>query len=361
MDSFKQLLTAMMRDRAVRLAGLVGAGLGGVMVLVAVWLLSPAPTPEKPVPPVTRASAPPAPALSPPTAPSMERPAKTALVPQPVERYPDLPVARDGADAPADTAVASRTPPEAAPSTGQAPPVAAPGPAPKIAIVIDDMGVDRRRSARAMKLPAKVTLSFLAYAPDLARQAKTAMAGGHEVMMHVSMEPESAEIDPGPNVLLTAMPAAELRAALDWNLGQFTGYHGINNHMGSRFTRDAAGMAVVMKELKARGLFFLDSVTTRDSVARAAAVAAGVPFARRDVFIDHKQDAAHIARQLDRIEHMARETGLAIAIGHPKDATLKALEAWLPRMRAKGFELIGVSRAVSLSDPRTAGHPGHAG
>ena len=133
---------------------------------------------------------------------------------------------------------------------------------------------------------------------------------------------------------------------LRWNLDQMIGYHGINNHMGSRFTRDLAGMRVVMKELKARGLFFLDSVTSRDSVGAKTAQEAGVPFATRDIFIDHKDDTAFVHKQLAKVEAKARKHGVAIAIGHPRDITLRALKLWLTKVQAEGFELVGVSRVL---------------
>ncbi len=304
------------------------------------------------------------------TAPEMAEPAAT-LAP---DNYPSLPVARvEKPESAAPTLPETPLPvteqvqaPDAVPDVAAVAPLpeAAPPPLaakPMIAIVIDDMGVDQRRSARAMKLPAKVTLSFLPYARDLKKQSAEAAAMGHEVMLHVAMEPESSEADPGPNVLLTGTPEAELLANLRWNLEQMTGYQGINNHMGSRFTRDLAGMRLVMGELKARGLFFLDSVTSRDSVGAKTAREAGVPFATRDVFIDHRDDEAFVHKQLAKVEAEARKRGIAIAIGHPRDITLRALKTWLTKVQADGFELVGVSRVLHRPAPAQTGLPGTSG
>ncbi|MAN81040.1 MAG: hypothetical protein CMF64_11680 [Magnetovibrio sp.] len=358
------LFKTAIKDPAVRLAALGGALAGAVLVLAVVLISGggqeDAPRPREYSPSEQAQVAPmmaPAPrhVAQPSAAPEMTR----RSVQPTADTYPTLPVARvDEAAEPTEplapvepVAAEPAVAPEKTPETAALAPLpkAAPPPLaakPLIAIVIDDMGVDQRRSARAMKLPAKVTLSFLPYSRDLKKQVAEAAALGHEIMLHVAMEPESAEADPGPNVLLTGTPEAELLVNLRWNLDQMIGYHGINNHMGSRFTRDLAGMRVVMKELKARGLFFLDSVTSRDSVGAKTAQEAGVPFATRDIFIDHKDDTAFVHKQLAKVEAKARKHGVAIAIGHPRDITLRALKLWLTKVQAEGFELVGVSRVL---------------
>jgi polysaccharide deacetylase 2 family uncharacterized protein YibQ len=219
---------------------------------------------------------------------------------------------------------------------------------PMIAIVLDDVGVNRRGARKAIALPAPLTLAFMTYANDLADMTGAARAAGHELMLHVPMQPMSETIDPGPNVLRDDLPPAELRQRLAWGLDRFEGYVGINNHMGSRFTASPEGMALVMDELKARGLLFLDSLTAGDSVAARQAGLSGVPFAVRDVFLDNEPDSpAAIRRQLAILEQIARERGYAIGIGHPHDGTVAALAQWIPEMRARGFQLVPVSAVVS--------------
>ena len=122
---------------------------------------------------------------------------------------------------------------------------------------------------------------------------------------------------------------------------------GVNNHMGSRFTASPEGMSLVMDELKARGLLFLDSLTAGNSVAGEMAALRGVPYAVRDVFLDNQpDDPAAIHRQLFLLEQTARERGYAIGIGHPHDGTVDALARWIPEMRARGFALVPISAIV---------------
>jgi polysaccharide deacetylase 2 family uncharacterized protein YibQ len=219
---------------------------------------------------------------------------------------------------------------------------------PRIAIVIDDLGLDRARTERVIGLPAAVTLSFIAYSGDLARQTAAARRNGHEMIVHVPMEPVNAKIDMGPNGLATNQPRAEVLRRLDWDLGRFDGYVGINNHMGSRFTGDAEAMGWVMDDLKGRGLMFLDSRTIATSIGAKAASAAGIPFAERDVFLDDDQSATAVQQRLKDVETVARKRGTAIAIGHPHDATIDALIGWIAGLSAKGFVLVPLTEIVKV-------------
>jgi hypothetical protein len=240
--------------------------------------------------------------------------------------------------------------------------VAPPAGKPMIAIVLDDVGVNRRGAQKAIGLPAPLTLAFMTYADDLAKMSAEARQQGHELMLHVPMQPVSETMDPGPNVLRDDLPAAELVQRLGWGLARFDGYVGINNHMGSRFTASPEGMALVMRELKARGLLFLDSLTAGNSVAGEAAARSGVPYAVRDVFLDNEpDDLAAIHRQLAILEQTARARGYAIGIGHPHDGTVTALQQWIPEMQARGFALVPISAIVRHRQQLAAQHMAGAG
>ena len=217
---------------------------------------------------------------------------------------------------------------------------------PMIAVVIDDAGLNRRATARVLNLPAPLTLAFMTYADDLDRQSAEARRLGHEVMLHVPMEPVGAEIDSGPNALRTRDGAPEVLRRLRWGLDRLPNAVGVNNHMGSLFTTSEPGMAVVMEELKARGLLFVDSKTVAESVGARVAERFGVPYAVRDVFLDNDKVADAVQDQLLRVEEVARRRGHAIAIGHPHDATIDALLTWLPTLEARGFVLVPVSAII---------------
>ena len=217
---------------------------------------------------------------------------------------------------------------------------------PEIAIVIDDIGLKKRNSRAVMKLEGPLTLALLPYADKLEQQAGMARKNGHELLVHMPMQPKSRDINPGPNVLRADLAGKQLKQRLAKSLAAFDGYVGINNHMGSRFTADSRAMHRLMRSLSKRGLLYLDSLTTPDSVGAQAAAHHNVPYAARNVFLDHVATPASIRNALKQVERIAREQGRVIAIGHPKDPTIAALKQWMPKARDKGFQFVPVSALV---------------
>ena len=223
---------------------------------------------------------------------------------------------------------------------------------PAIAIVIDDSGVDEALTREAMMLPDAVTLAFL---PDpqaswaLSRQAYRA---GHEIILHLPMEPKGRE-NPGPMALKSGLSRSELARRLNWALSRVADYDGVNNHMGSRFTASRAGLIPVMRELSARGLFFLDSRTTPDTQGEKLAREAGLLTGARDVFVDNRASAAAIVRALLRVEERARANGSVIAIAHPHPATIAALKSWTKDVESRGFRLVPLKTVLQLRAEET--------
>lgn len=220
---------------------------------------------------------------------------------------------------------------------------------PRVAIIIDDVGLDAEKARLAIALPAEVTLSFLPYAPNVQTNVDRALAAGHEVFLHLPMEAVGGE-DPGPNALRVAMDHGELARQIAHNLSAFHGYVGVNNHMGSRFTADAAAMRTVIEALRDRGLIFIDSRTTALTKAEALAREMGVPTAARNVFLDNTLTEDSIAGQFSELLNLSAQQGVALAIGHPHLVTLEFLSAALPTLRGS-YALVAASAAVFGKDP----------
>lgn len=218
---------------------------------------------------------------------------------------------------------------------------------PKIAIIIDDLGLDQAAAERLGKMQGPLTLAFLPYADELEEQTLAMRAAGHELMVHLPMQSHRASADPGDNALLTNLSFDEFGARVDWNLNRFDGFVGVNNHMGSLLTEDPALMVRLMARLRSEGLLFVDSLTTPRSMGERAAKALGVPFVARDIFLDNEQDEDYILRQLASTEKIAQMRGYAIAIGHPYTVTLDVLEKWQDGLAFKGFELVPISKIMT--------------
>jgi polysaccharide deacetylase 2 family uncharacterized protein YibQ len=219
---------------------------------------------------------------------------------------------------------------------------------PRVAIIIDDLGYDRRMAERLMELDPGLTVAILPHSPHQQAIAGSAHARGMEIMLHLPMEPrEYPEINPGPGTLLTAMEPDELLRVLEGNLAAVPHVKGVNNHMGSRLTASSEQIYQVFSVLKRRGLFFVDSRTTDDSICRASARLFQIPFAQRDVFLDHVHDPAFIRRQIRELVRIAQRRGEAVGIAHPNTTTYTILKEELPALRQQ-VELVPASRLVRV-------------
>lgn len=217
---------------------------------------------------------------------------------------------------------------------------------PMIALVIDDLGLDRKRTRQTLALKGPMTMAFIPYAKNLKKQTAMARANGHELLVHLPMEPLNKKIDAGPNHLHTHLAHEDLLDRIHWNLERFEGYVGVNNHMGSLATTDPEVMSALMTELRKREMLFLDSRTNPKSIATDLAGKEGVPFAVRNVFLDNVNEKGAVLKQLSLLEKVARRSGFAVGIGHPRDGTIAALKEWLPTIERNGFSLVPISQIV---------------
>lgn len=219
---------------------------------------------------------------------------------------------------------------------------------PRVAIIIDDLGYDFGLAKRFLSLDPALTVSVLPQSPFGRKIVERARQRGMVVMLHLPMEPrEYPRVDPGPGALLTRMGPDQLIARLDEELDRLPGASGVNNHMGSRLTADADRMNQVFSVLKRRGLFYIDSRTTSKTVTLQAARLFQVPFAQRDVFLDHVEAADRIRDQLRTLVRHAEAHGAGIGIAHPHEETFRVLRERLPELKRR-VELVPASRLVRV-------------
>ena len=200
----------------------------------------------------------------------------------------------------------------------------------RLVIVIDDLGESMATARRLADLPFKVSFSVLPHNTKARQVADLARREGLELLLHLPCEPDGypKTANSGPGTLRVNMSEAALERALIDNLARLPEVDGVNNHMGSRLTRDARAMNVVLAHLKGRGKFFLDSLTTSKSCVRQVSSNLGMRYYRRHIFLDNSATEHAILLQLKKAESLAKRTGTAVAIGHPYPETLSALESW---------------------------------
>ncbi|MGD2006742.1 MAG: divergent polysaccharide deacetylase family protein [Cellvibrionales bacterium] len=232
----------------------------------------------------------------------------------------------------------------------------------QLAIIIDDLGYNLERGQAVASLPAPITLAIIPETPHAQTLAELATAHGKEVMVHMPMASSSAELAE-PLVLEPDLTRREINTRIERALASVSGAQGLNNHMGSALTQHQSAMQHLMEALRDRGLYFIDSRTTPDTLAELTARRVGVPAASRSVFLDNVIEAEAIAAQLDKALLAALEQGFAIAIGHPYDETVKVLNEQLPSLPTT-VTIVGASAiarcggvGVGIPDRDPAGGP----
>ncbi len=198
---------------------------------------------------------------------------------------------------------------------------------PLVAIIIDDIGYHRRNARIIASLDQHITFSILPFSPHGRELAIEIHNAGHQIMLHLPMEPvEYPTVDSGPGSLLSDMAPDQLIFQLRKNLDAVPHVAGVNNHMGSRLTSMSSKMNQIFTILKKRNLFFIDSITTGSTKCSSSASLLKISFGQRDIFLDNIQDPEYIMGQVGQLIQKAQKNGSAIGIAHPYAATAETFK-----------------------------------
>jgi len=217
---------------------------------------------------------------------------------------------------------------------------------PKAAFIIDDLGYETEVAKKMMELEFPVALSILPFLQYSEFTAEEGEKNNKEIMLHLPMEANNNGTDPGPGAIKSDMSEEEIRQAVRDCIFNFPYIIGVNNHMGSKITEDREIMEIVLEEIKKYNLFFIDSVTTKDSIAYEVAREMEIKSAVRSVFLDNENDMDYIKGQILEVQETALREGEAIAIGHSRINTFYVLKRMIPELIKAGIEIVPVSELV---------------
>ena len=223
---------------------------------------------------------------------------------------------------------------------------------PCLALVIDDLGRDLPLLERLLRLQAPITYGVLPHAKHTDRAVRAIRQRGKEIMAHLPMRP--LDTNTLTDEALVLGMDGPLETVLTESLNRVPGAVGVSNHMGSQLTQQVGAMSRVIKVLKKRKLWVLDSRTTLRSVVCAEARRARVPCLERDVFLDHKPGKGNFQFQLRKALTRARQHGWAVAIAHPRPDSVEMLEKFL---RKPGVQVVSLSALVSREGLGSAATP----
>ena len=217
---------------------------------------------------------------------------------------------------------------------------------PKVAFIIDDLGYETEVAKKMMELEFPVTLSilpFLQYSEFIAEEGRK---NNQEIMLHLPMESSNSSVNHGPGAIKSYMSEEEIRQAVRDSILNFPYIIGVNNHMGSKITEDRKIMEIILEEIRELNLFFIDSMTSKNSIAYEVAQEMEIKSAVRSVFLDNENDMEYIKGQMLKVQETALREGEVIAIGHSRINTFYVLKRMVPELIKAGIEVVPVSELV---------------
>ena len=218
-----------------------------------------------------------------------------------------------------------------------------------VAFVIDDWGYSTRNCQYLKEIRQSVTVAVLPDLPHSADVMDCAHQAGKEIMLHLPMEAHNNTDEYPPDYILkTSMSPIKVDHLLSNILDKMPLVSGVNNHMGSKATEDKSIMTTIFKQLKRRGLFFMDSRVTAKSVCAPLARQIGVPFTSRDVFLDNVNERSAIEKELAELVKIAKKRGKALAIGHDRTLTMQVIQESIPSLLEQGIELVTVKEYIAI-------------
>jgi polysaccharide deacetylase 2 family uncharacterized protein YibQ len=224
----------------------------------------------------------------------------------------------------------------------------------QIAVVIDDFGNSMKGTEQMLQLPIKLTIAVMPFLPTTKQDAEAAHAKGHDVIVHLPMEPVRAPRSwLGPNAITTDLTDEEIRKRVEAAIADVPHAIGMNNHMGSKATADKRVMRIVLQVCKDKGLFFLDSRTSYKTVVPIVAREIGVITLHNDVFLDDIYTQNHVLRQITVMKKFLTHNDRCIVIGHvgpPGLYTSGVLKNVIPELQHSAT-FVPITQLLPLPDP----------
>lgn len=221
----------------------------------------------------------------------------------------------------------------------------------RIGLIVDDMGDKRALALEFLNLGVPLACAILPERPWSRWLARRAREKDLEVMLHLPMEPHDYPAqDPGPLAVMFSMAESEIRDTVRRAIESVPGVVGVDNHMGSRVTEDNNKMRIILDELDQYDLFYVDSLTTPDSMGRETAAILGLPTAQNRLFLDNERSTEAILGRLNQLGDAALRTGTAIGIAHVASSTVRALRLGIPALEARGIRIVPISELVQMGN-----------
>lgn len=216
--------------------------------------------------------------------------------------------------------------------------------APKLAILIDDVGMSMSAAESFGRIEEPLTFATIPFLPKSREGTEKLREYGFEVILHMPMAGSSDSLNKRTEgILLPSMSRNEIYDSFDRALEDVGTVDGFNNHMGSRFTSDDRKMRELLSYAKRKNLYFIDSNTAIKNLGYPISKELGVPTYYCSHFLDNSRDMEDMKREIRTAVGMAEKNQKALVIGHYHKGMAEAIEAMLPYIEDEGVKLVFAS------------------
>ncbi len=216
----------------------------------------------------------------------------------------------------------------------------------QMAIIIDDFGYNKESIDAFSAISRPITFAVIPYRPFSNEAAARGLSSGHQVILHLPMEPLSQGAQSEELTVSVNMSDGAIQDMVQRAIQTVPGLIGVNNHQGSRATADRRVMKNVLSVLKTNNLFFVDSRTNSQSIAAETARQMGIQAGENELFLDNTDEVSAVKEKLRTAQEMAAKHGTVTVIGHARMNTAIAVREMIPELEEKGIELVFVSQLL---------------
>jgi len=212
---------------------------------------------------------------------------------------------------------------------------------PKIAVIVTNLGLNRRSTELAMTLPQECGLGFLPYTKSLKPLLHKAQSKGHEIFLYLPLQTSQSFDNPGRYSLMANLAPEENAVRLNVILNSHARYDGVYSSYKEVFTDNSHASEMVFDHLDDKNLIFI----------LGKGMSSGVPAHMKsynnilptNIIIDEEPDKEAIAKQLAELVRTAEYDGIALGYAQGFTLTIEMIRAWIPALEGKNIQLVPVS------------------
>ena len=160
------------------------------------------------------------------------------------------------------------------------------------------------------------------------------------------MEPLNTKVENRGYTIFTRMNQTQIDAVLTRARKAVPYAIGVNNHMGSKATADRNTMELLTNSLKKQNLLFVDSGTSRNSLAYLLACQKGIPALKLTTYLDNPESSQTLKDKLREVVEALDGTHTAVVIGHDREETARLLSDEMARWSFQGVKFVRLNELL---------------